>query len=393
MSETPTKVVKRGRPAKPESSNDFYRICKCSFRLTRCSWLNFCKSNERDGFKNIVLAEMCDNSGISVVKHENMSDRVCFTWGRKVRDYCSMSALLLKSINAPHKSSEDETEERSKRQIPTTLEHSPTIRKQPKPSAEAKEIGGLFHADYLKFMNELLSKDYASRVQEPTKSEDGKIWYLPHHGIYHPKKPNKLRVVCDCSAKYIETSLNDQLMQGPDLTNSLVGVLLRFRQAAEAFTADIESMFYQVRVPSDQRDFLRFLWRPEGNLSNEIEEYQMNVHIFGAVSSPSCANFCLKQAADDSEIDIGTETCNMVRKNFYVDDCLRSEQTEDEAIDRISVVKQVCSRAGFRLTKFVCNRQRVMSTIPEDERANQLSCFEMCNNYNYACPESVLGVD
>lgn len=82
---------------------------------------------------------MCDNSGISVVKHENMSDRVCFTCGRKVRDYCSMSTLLLKSINAARKSSEDETEERSKRQIPTTLEHSPTIRKQPKPSAEAKE--------------------------------------------------------------------------------------------------------------------------------------------------------------------------------------------------------------------------------------------------------------
>ena len=50
-----------------------------------------------------------------------------------------MSALLLKSINAPCKSSEDETEERSKQQIPTTLEHSPTIRKQLKPSAEAKE--------------------------------------------------------------------------------------------------------------------------------------------------------------------------------------------------------------------------------------------------------------
>ena len=78
MSETPTKVVKRGRPAKPESSNDFCRICKCSLRLTRCLWLNFYKSNERDGFKNIVLAEMCNNSGISVVKHENMSDRVFY---------------------------------------------------------------------------------------------------------------------------------------------------------------------------------------------------------------------------------------------------------------------------------------------------------------------------
>ena len=131
----------------------------------------------------------------------------------------------------------------------------------------------------------------------------------------------------------------------------------------------------------------------EGNLSNEIEEYQMNVHIFGAVSSPSCANFGLNQAADDSEMDIGTETCNVVRKNFYVDDCLGSEETEDEAVDRISGIKNVCSRAGFRLMKFVCNRERVTSTIPQDERREESSCFELGNNYSYACPERVLGVD
>ncbi len=59
-------------------------------------------------FKNIVLAEICDNSGISVVKHDDMSDQVCLTCGRKVRDLCSMSALLLKSINAPRRTSRDE---------------------------------------------------------------------------------------------------------------------------------------------------------------------------------------------------------------------------------------------------------------------------------------------
>ena len=46
------------------------------------------------------------------------------------------------------------------------------------------------------------------------------------------------------------------------MTNSLVGVLTRFRQEPVAFMADIEAMFYQVLVPADQRDFLRFLWLP-----------------------------------------------------------------------------------------------------------------------------------
>ena len=49
--------------------------------------------------------------------------------------------------------------------------------------------------------------------------------YIPHHGIYHPKK-NKIRVVFDCSARFKGTSLNDHLLSGPDLTNNLMGVLL-----------------------------------------------------------------------------------------------------------------------------------------------------------------------
>ena len=97
------------------------------------------------------------------------------------------------------------------------------------------------------------------------------MWYLPHHGVYHPKKPGKIRVVFDCSAKFQGVSLNDCLLQGPDLTNSLVGVLTRFREDPVAFMADVESMFHQVIVPPEQYDYLRFLWWPGGNLDAELE--------------------------------------------------------------------------------------------------------------------------
>ena len=65
-----------------------------------------------------------------------------------------------------------------------------------------------------------------------------------------PHKPGKIRVVFDCSAKYGGISLNDQLLKGPDLTNSLFGVLSRFRQERIALMADIESMFYQTALIS-----------------------------------------------------------------------------------------------------------------------------------------------
>ena len=66
--------------------------------------------------------------------------------------------------------------------------------------------------------------------------------------------------------------------------NSLVGIHCSLREEPVSFIADVEPMFYQVRVAEVQRDYLRFLWWPNGNLDGEIREYQMNVHIFGATS-------------------------------------------------------------------------------------------------------------
>ena len=132
------------------------------------------------------------------------------------------------------------------------------------------------------------------------------------HAVQHPAKPGKVRVVFDCSAKYHGKSLNDELLQGPDLTNSLVGVLTRFRQDSVAFMSDVQAMFHQVRVNPEDRSALRFLWWPDGNLDLEPEEFMMTVHLFGAVSSPSCANFALRKTATDNQEDFSNEAVKTV---------------------------------------------------------------------------------
>lgn len=62
---------------------------------------------------------------------------------------------------------------------------------------------------------------------------------------------------------------------------------------------DVEGMFLQVHVAPEHRNFLRFLWWEDGDLDKSPIEYRMKVDLFGAVSSPGCANFALKRAADD----------------------------------------------------------------------------------------------
>ena len=53
-----------------------------------------------------------------------------------------------------------------------------------------------------------------------------KCWYIPHHGVYHPSKTGKIRVVFDLSAEFHGISINMALLAGLDLTNQRVGALL-----------------------------------------------------------------------------------------------------------------------------------------------------------------------
>ena len=199
--------------------------------------------------------------------------------------------------------------------------------------------------------------------------KDVPVWYLPHHPVFHPQKPGKIRVVFDCSAKFKGTSLNDQLLQGPDLTNGLVGVLIRFRQEPVAMVADVEGMFHQVRVAPDDCQALRFQWWSDDDLSKEPTDFQMLVHLFGATSSPSCASFSLKKTASDNQGKFDVEPINTVNRNFYVDDCLKSVSSIDHAVRLSGQLRELLARGGFRLTKWVSNDRNVIATVPVTERA------------------------
>ena len=82
-----------------------------------------------------------------------------------------------------------------------------------------------FFEDYKQFMSNLLVQGYSREIDN---SPAGKMWYIPHHGEYHPSKPRKIRVVFNCGAQFAGRSLNQELLTGPDLTNPIVGVLTRF---------------------------------------------------------------------------------------------------------------------------------------------------------------------
>ena len=151
--------------------------------------------------------------------------------------------------------------------------------------------------------------------------EPKNTWYLPHYAVTNPNKPGKVCIVFDAAASYKGTSLNDQLVTGPDLQNSLVGVIMRFGLHAVAMIADIEAMFFQVLVIEKDQPSPRFLWRGP-NRDHPPDVYQMQAMIVSAKSSPTSANYCLKRTAIDNQNTSSEETTGTVLRDFYMDDLL-----------------------------------------------------------------------
>ncbi|XP_071098015.1 uncharacterized protein [Haliotis cracherodii] len=229
---------------------------------------------------------------------------------------------------------------------------------------------------FLEFMQRILDNDHAELA--PPLTEDEERWYLPLFGVYHPKKPDQLRAVFDSSANHEGTSLNDVLLNGPDLANSLVGVLLRFRRESTAVMADIQQMFYCFLVKEEHRNFLRFLWYKDNDINQELVEYRMKVHVFGNSPSPAVATYGLRRSAKSVVETYGKDVQLFVERDFYVDDGLTCLQTTEQAIDLIKRTQQALLSGGnLRLHKVASNDPEVMKTFPSDDLAKDLKDLDL----------------
>lgn len=122
--------------------------------------------------------------------------------------------------------------------------------------------------NFLEFMGKMLENKHAELA--PLLKENEESWSLPTFGVYHPRKPDQIRIVFDSSARYHGISLNSVLLTGPDMNNSLLGVLLRFRKEPIAVIADIQQMLYCFVVQENHRTYLRLLWHRDNDMSKEI---------------------------------------------------------------------------------------------------------------------------
>lgn len=223
---------------------------------------------------------------------------------------------------------------------------------------------------FLSFMDKMLQNGHAEL--SPPLSENEERWYLPTFGVYHPKKLKKIRVLFDSSAQYNSVSLNDVLLTGPDLNNTLLGVLICFRREAIAFTADIEQMFYCFLVREEDCNFLRFLWFQDNDFSNTIVDYRMRVHVFGNSPSPAVAIHGLHKSVQTSEFHVNPDVKHFMMRDFCVDDGLKSLPTVEATISLLKNTQDILSKSNLRLHKIAANNKKVMEAFPASDHTSDL---------------------
>ena len=184
--------------------------------------------------------------------------------------------------------------------------------------------------------------------------------------------PRSLGKYESCLTQALNCTASPSTQCCPDLNNTLLGVLLRFRKDLIAVTADIQQMFYGFLVKLEHRDYLRFLWYKDNDLYKEIQEYRMRVHVFGNSPSPAVATYCLRRAAQKGEAMYGGDTVQFVQRHFYVDGGLISVPTESAAIDLLKRTCASLAESNLKLHKIAPNSVAVMRAFEPEELASDI---------------------
>lgn len=197
-------------------------------------------------------------------------------------------------------------------------------------------------AIYSAEVNKLITTGYVKKLQVEEVEKPAEVWYLPHHLVCTSNKP---RLVFNCSFQHQNVSLNEQLLLGPMLGPSLVGVLIRFRQVA--VSDDIRAMFHQIRLLPDDRPLLRFIWR-DMRCEDPADVFEWQVLPLGTMSSPCCAIFAMQLHARNHQ-DSHPEVLQSVQQSFYIDQCHESFLSADAAKLRVDQLRTLLAEGGFDL--------------------------------------------
>ncbi|XP_065088063.1 uncharacterized protein LOC135709605 [Ochlerotatus camptorhynchus] len=214
---------------------------------------------------------------------------------------------------------------------------------------------------YHSFMREYIDLGHMSLATTPVSEN---CVFLPHHCVVkEDSSTTKCRVVFDASAKTSSgKSLNDILLAGPVLQDSLVNILLRFRFPPVVLAGDVKHRYRMVLLYDEDRNCIRILWR--WSEDKPIQEYCLNTVTYGTKSASYLATKCVQQLLLSHQGQF-SDAVEKAIKGIYVDDLLTGADSADEAKQLRQELSIIFSAGGFHLRKWASNSNEALEGVPE----------------------------
>ena len=241
-------------------------------------------------------------------------------------------------------------------------------------------------AAYDKQMTEMNTANYSRKLsEEELKSYEGPVHYVSHHGVLRPEKASTpLRIVFNSSAVYQGHCLNDYWLKGPDLLNSLFGVILRFRENEVAVSGDISKMYHQVLIPQRDQQVHRFFWR-NLDTTRPPDTYVKTVLTFGDKPAPAMAQIALRKTAEEGASE-NERAAAAIKDNSYMDDICDSVHTVDDARQLTEEIDNILENGGFKIKEWLSNEQLQKNTASQPQNDMQVKQLQQGSE------DKVLGV-
>ena len=200
---------------------------------------------------------------------------------------------------------------------------------------------------------EMISRNACRKVSKSElESYKGPIYYIAHHAVFKPEsKSTPCRIVFNSSANIKGHVLNDYYCKGPDMLNTLIGILIRFRENYIAIVGDVSKMFHSIKIPLQDQMTHLFLWR---NLetNREPDTYAMTAVNMGDRPSATIAITALKKTAEMSETEYPI-ACKAIKNNSYMDDIIETTNNTRMAIKVAKDIDTVLRKGGFHIKEWI----------------------------------------
>ena len=235
---------------------------------------------------------------------------------------------------------------------------------------------------YTEQIYDMVDRQVARKLTpEEISAWTGPLFYISHLAVLNPKSQSTpVRIVFNSSQNFQGVSLNGCLAKGPDAyINSILGVILRWREEQVALVGDIRKMYNSIHINPTEQHCHRFLWR-------DLETREPDIYAITRVNMGDRPAAAISAEAiymtADMNADIFPDVTQLLKTSTYVDDIVFSVSDKKKAMELTRSTTKVLSSAGFTIKHWLFSE--------ESEPRKSLDDPPSCSNPDYRT--QVLGI-